>query len=429
MGSKVSELQATLSRAAKTEPTRRFYSLYDKVYREDVLAEAWRQVRANGGAPGLDGKTIPEIEHEGVARFLGDIERALRERMYRPNPVKRVWIPKAHGKQRPLGIPTVRDRVVQTALRLVLEPIFEATFEPNSYGFRPGKSPHDAVNEVVDCLFRDHSQVIDADITGYFDSIPKGKLMKRVAERIADGSVLSLVRAILNAGVADGGERLDPEAGTPQGSPLSPLLANVYLDQLDKAWKVTRHASPQGSNARLVRFADDFIILAKRNATSVRHTLDQIVRSLGLTLSAEKTRVVEAEEGFDFLGFRFARFYSRARGKWVVAWFPSPKSEARIRQRVRELTNRHQLVVKTPQEMAAEVRRTLAGWSEYFSRSMSGVVFHSVQTFAQDRLRTLWGRTSQRARPPDHSELERLGLSLVGCMRPPRWYRSQRQRA
>lgn len=323
---KVGELQEALYRAAKANAKRRFHALYDKMWRPDVLAEAWARVRANGGAAGVDGKTIEEIEREGVPLFLEGLARELREKTYQPSPLRRVWIPKPNGKARGLGIPTVRDRVVQTAAKMLLEPIFEADFEPCSYGFRPGRSPHDAVAQVVSYLNFGCERVIDADITGCFDNIPKSALMKAVARRVVDGAMLKMIRQWLDCGVLEGANLLYPDRGTPQGSPLSPLLANVYLDRLDKAWKESGLASRASADAHLVRFADDFVILAKRDVGRAKEALDGITSGLGLTLSAEKTRVVEAEEGFEFLGFRFVRSYSSKRGKRVTRWSPSKKS-------------------------------------------------------------------------------------------------------
>lgn len=427
MGSKVEELRATLYRVAKTEPKRRFHALYDKVCRPDVLQEAWAQVRANGGAAGVDGKTIEEIEQASGPALVDTLRRELVERTYRPSPVKRVWIPKANGKLRGLGIPTVRDRVVQTAVKLVLEPIFEAGFEPNSFGFRPGRSAHHAVREVVKYLNYGCERVVDADITGCFDNIPKGRLMEQVAKRVADGSVLSLVRMFLDAGIVEGDSLSNPEAGTPQGSPLSPLLANIYLDQLDKAWERTGATHPGSrwrADAHLVRYADDFVILAARNGPEVLELLKGIVENLGLSLSPEKTRVVEAEAGFDFLGFRFRRRPSARTGRRTTTWFPSPKSEASVKAKIREETQASVLARESPWDVKRTLEGLLNGWAEYFGQSYARRVFSAVIGYAHERLRCLLKRWHQLRRRPKSAELRRLGLSLNGSRAHPKvWVR------
>ena len=419
MESKVSDLQQALYRAAKTNTARRFYSLYDKVHREDVLREAWATTARNHGAAGVEGKSIEDIEREGVPLFLEGLRRELVERTYRPTPVRRVWIPKANGKLRALGIPTVRDRVVQTAVRLVLEPIFEAGFEPYSYGFRPGKSALDAVGEVAAQLNFGCTKVVDADIKGCFDNIPKSRLMVEVAKRVTDGAVLRLVRMFLDAGVLDGETLVYPDAGTPQGSPLSPLLANVYLDQLDKGWRATGLAGQWQSRARIVRYADDFVILYERYPTLVRKALDHIVEGMGLTLSEEKTRMVDAEDGFDFLGFRFVRHYSKRKGRKVNTWFPSPKAVQRARDRICELTYPSRLAEKLPQEVKAEVEAVLRGWTGYFRNSQGSVQIGKVYSYAQERLARYWRRQHHLRRAGRYRDLYKNGLHLMGTLERP----------
>ncbi len=395
---KVSELQEALYRAAKADVDRRFHALYDKTCRADVLTEAWARVRANGGAAGVDGTTIREIEEESVPRFLEGLARELRERTYRPSPLRRVWIPKPNGKKRGLGIPTVKDRVAQTAVKLLLEPIFEADFEPFSFGFRPGRSAHDAVAEVVKWLNFGCESVVDADISGCFDNIPKDRLVKAVARGVSDGAVLKLIRQWLNAGLVEGESLQNPVRGTPQGSPLSPLLANIYLDQLDKGWKRTGLAWRGSADAHLVRYADDFVILTKHDIRGVKVTLDSIMRDLGLTLSPEKTRIVEAEEGFDFLGFHFLRRFSQAKGKRVTWWFPSAKSKRKIRERVHALTDTRALARGTFSDATLAVVDSLRGWGEYFRHSNASAALDHVWLYAFDRLAWLYRRYRTRGR-------------------------------
>ncbi len=324
------ELQEKLYLAAKADRERRFHSLRDKLWRDDVLRMAWRSVRRNKGVGGVDHVTIAEIEEQGVQQFLDEIRTELRTDTYRVNMVRRAYIPKKDGGQRPLGIPTIKDRVVQAAVRLVVEPIFEADFEDCSHGYRPNRSARDACLDIYKWLNFGLENVIDADIEAYFDSIPHDQLMAQVEKRIADGYVLSLIRAWLRAGILVEHVVVHPERGTPQGGVISPLLANVYLHQLDRGWRDRGMNRRSGCNAQLVRYADDFVILSSGSLEEPLEVLVDILAQLGLRLSREKTRLIDARKGFDFLGFRFMRRYSGKREKWVTYMFPSHGAMVRV---------------------------------------------------------------------------------------------------
>ena len=332
---KIGKLRGKLYDIAKAEPERRFHSLYDKIQRMDVLKEAWESVRKKGGSPGMD-EITGNLKKDGIEPILTEIQAELKARTYTPSPLKRMYMPKANGKNRPQSIPAIKDRITQTALKIIIEPIFETQFEPNSFGFRPDKSAHDAVDEIVKYLNYGCENVIGADISQCFDNIDKHRLMEQVARRISDGAMLHIIRLFLDAGIMEDNEIHSQDKGTPQGSPLSPLLANIYLDQLDKQWKAT--GLWKGEDAHLIRYADDLLILVGGNPQYPYTKLQNIIEDLGLALNTEKTRIVKAEEGFDFLGFRFVRQYSSWKRKRVTRWFPSPKSELKIRKRILSLT-------------------------------------------------------------------------------------------
>jgi group II intron reverse transcriptase/maturase len=413
MDKKVSELRVKLYDIAKANPERRFYSLYDKIQRMDVLKEAWESVRKNGGSPGMDGITITDVKKPGVETLLNEIQAELKARAYQPSPLKRVYIPKANGKQRPLSIPTVKDRITQTAIKIVIEPIFEQQFEPYSFGFRPDKSAHNAVDEIVKYLNFGCENVIDADITACFDSIDKHKLMEQVGKRVADGSLLHLIRQFVDAGIMENNEIHSPDKGTPQGSPLSPLLANIYLDQLDKEWKRSNLSSRYGEDAHLVRYADDLVILTSSNPEKAKKKLDEIMESIDLTLSTEKTHIVKAGEGFDFLGFRFVRQHSAWKKKRVTRWFPSPKSELKIRERIHELTNNNALAVTTPEEAKELLIPVLKGWGNYFAHSLASNVFNEIWDYAQYRLMYMHCRQHNEPSTWKHRDISKLGLYIM----------------
>jgi len=332
--SRLRDLQRALYTRAKKEPTFRFYSLYDKVHRADVLEHAYLLARANGGAPGPDGKTFEDVEAEGSAVLLEELRDELTTKTYRPGPVRRVYIPKLSGGERPLGIPNIRDRVVQTAVKLVLEPIFEATFEADSYGFRPKKDAHQALDAIREALEDGMTWVIDADVTAYFDTIPHDRLMKAVAERVADGAMLALVKMFLEAPIVDerdGGRPRRNSRGTPQGGVVSPLLANIYLHLVDRNFR--RRVQRGDLRGRLVRYADDFVVLTKHRPTAELAWLQMAMSRLGLALHPTKTRVLDAkQEDFTFLGhtvrWRYKRMYLDV----------SRKAQERIRSELRRKT-------------------------------------------------------------------------------------------
>jgi group II intron reverse transcriptase/maturase len=428
-------LQHALYRAAKAGPGRRFHSLWDKILRRDVLWRAWVTVRRNDGAPGIDKITLAEVEEFGVDRLLDELAGDLRNGRYRPLPARRVFIPKSGrpGERRPLSIPSVRDRIVQAAVKIVLEPVFEADMLPCSYGFRPKRGAHDGLQVLIDESWRGRRWVVETDIANCFEAIPINKLMQAVEERVCDQSVLKLLRAVLRAGVMQDGQVRWSVTGTPQGGPLSPLLANIYLHRLDRAWDVREHGV-------LVRYADDALALcrSREQAEAALGRLRELLAELGLE---PKTRIVHLqvdEPGFTFLGFHHRLVRSQGRrgtGKGVVflARWPTSKAMQHARDRIRELTERRRVLLRV-EVIVEDVNRFLRGWAAYFKYGNSARHFDKIMGYARMRLAGFLAKKHRRSRGFGWSVIafqspNYLGLvNLDGTVVAPRPFRVWRER-
>ena len=408
---------------AKAEPGFRFYALYDKISRDDVLAHAWAQCRSNKGAPGVDGQDFADVEAYGVPRWLGELALALKEENYRPEPIRRVFIPKANGKLRPLGISTLRDRVCMTAAMLVLEPIFEADLPPEQYAYRPGRNAQQAVIDVEETLFWDHPEVVDADLADYFGSIPHAELMLSLARRIVDARVLHLIKMWLECSVEETDDRgrktrtteaKDSGRGIPQGSPISPLLANLYMRRFVLGWK--KLGLEQSLGTRIVTYADDLVILCRKGeAEEALQRLRELMGKLKLTVNEEKTRICKVPEGtFDFLGYTFGRVYSQTTGKARLGMWPSKKSIRRMVEKLHAMTATSMTWQETT-HMVGKLNRTLRGWANYFQVGTVSRAYRAIDSYTVARLRR-WLRTKFKQRRkrgggyPPSILYDRLGL-------------------
>ena len=434
----VRALQHTLYRAAKADPGRRFHALWDKIYRRDVLWRAWVSVFRNGGAPGIDKTTLGDVQEYGVTRLLDELATELKDGSYRPMPARRVLIPKSgeSAEMRPLSIPSVRDRIVQAAVKIVLEPVFEADMLPSSFGFRPKRSTHDALQVLIDESWRGRRWVVETDIANCFSAIPQEKLMQAIEERVCDQSVLNLLRVILRAGVMEDGQVRRPVTGAPQGGVISPLLCNVYLHRIDRVWDTREYGV-------LVRFADDALVMCKsrEQAEAALARLRLLLAELGLEPKEAKTRIVHLEvggTGFDFLGFhhRLVRVTGRRNRRWSVTFlarWPADRAMKHARDRIRELTRRSRLLLRV-EVIVDEVNRFLRGWAAYFRYGNSAVRFEKIMHHVWTRIALVIAKRHKRSRAYGWSVLayqspDHLGLiSLSGTVVAPRPFKDWREK-